>query len=77
MQMQNHAKNKLNWNGCLTTKFFTNIISKFQFQAEVDVFASRLNAQLPVYHPDLEAMHIIIFQYYGVLDPFMHFLPLL
>ena len=37
------------------------IISKFKFQPEVDLFASRLNVQLPVfvsYHPDPEAMHI-------------------
>ena len=64
MQMQNHAKNKLNLNGCSTKKNFTKIISKFQFQPEVDVFASRLNAQLPVFvscYPDPEAMHINTF----------------
>ena len=62
IQMQNRAKNKLIWNGRLTKKMFTKIISNFQFQHEVELFASRLNAQLPVflsYHPDPEAMHIV------------------
>ena len=39
-------------------------ISKFQFQPEVDLFASRLNVQLPVfisYHADPEAMYINVF----------------
>ena len=64
MQMQNHAKNKLNWNGCLTKKCLTKIISKFQFQSKMDLFASRLNAQLPVfvsYQPDPEAKQFIAF----------------
>ena len=38
---------------------------KFQFQPEVDLFASRLNAQLPVvfvsFHPDLQAIRINAF----------------
>ena len=62
-QMQNNAKNKLNWNG-RSTNIFTKIIPTFQFLAEVDLFASRLNAHLPVfvsYHPDPEAMHINAF----------------
>ena len=36
----------------------------FQFQPELDLFVSRLNAQLPMfllYHPDQEAMHINVF----------------
>ena len=40
---------------------FTKFISKFQFQPEAGLFASRLNAQLPVflsYQPDPEPMHI-------------------
>ena len=48
----------------LNQKFFTKIVSKFQFQPEVDLFASRLNAKLPAfvsYHPDPEAMHINAF----------------
>ena len=48
----------------LNQKFFIKIISKFQFKKEVDVFVSRLNAQLPVfvsYHPDPETMHINTF----------------
>ena len=43
---------------------FTKIISKFQFQPEVDLFASSINAQLPVfvsYQPNPEAMHINAF----------------
>ena len=53
---------ELEW--ILNQIFFTKIISKFQFQAKVGLFASRLNAQLPVfvsYHADLEAMHINAF----------------
>ena len=48
----------------LNQKIFTKIISTFQFQPEVDLSASRFNAQLPVfvsYHPDPEAMHINAF----------------
>ena len=48
----------------LNQKMFTKIISNFQFQHEVELFASRLNAQLPVFlsqHPDPEAMHINVF----------------
>ena len=53
---------KLEW--MLNHKIFTKIISKSQFQPEVALFASRLNAKLPVfvsYHPDPEAMHINAF----------------
>ena len=42
----------------LNQKCLTKIISKFQFQSKMDLFASRLNAQLPMfvsYHPDPEA----------------------
>ena len=53
---------ELGW--MLNQKMFTKSIYKFQFQPEVDLFASRLNAQLPVfvsYHPNPEAMHINAF----------------
>ena len=70
---------ELEWT--LNQKIFTKIISKFKFQVEVELFASRLNAQQPVfvsYHPDPEAMHInVFFQYHGRVDPSMHLLPLL
>ena len=52
----------------LNQKFFTRIISKSQFQLEVDLFASRLSAQLPVfvsYQPDPEAMYINAFSMSG------------
>ena len=48
----------------LNQKIFTKIISKFQFQPEVDLFASKLNSHLSVlvsYHPDPEATHINAF----------------
>ena len=80
MQIQNHAKNELNWNGCLTKKCLPKIFSKFQFQPEVELFASRLNVQLPVfasYHLDPEDLHINAFQYHGRVDTSTHFLPLL
>ena len=76
MEMQNHAENKLNWNGCLTKKNFTKIISEFQFQPEVYLFASRLNAQLQVlvsYHPDPETMHINAFSISWQGRPFCAF----
>ena len=43
---------------------FTKNISKFQFQPEVELFASTLNVQLPVfasYHLDPEDLHINAF----------------
>ena len=57
---------------------FTKIISKFKFQPEVDLIASRLNAQLPVfisYHPDPEAMHINAFSISCQGKPFYVFPP--
>ena len=48
----------------LNQQIFIKIISKFQFQPEVDLFISKLNAQLLVfvsYYPDPEAMHIDAF----------------
>ena len=44
----------------LNQKFFTKIVSKFQFQSDVDLCESRLNSQLPAfvsYHPDPKAIH--------------------
>ena len=55
---------------------FAKIISKFQFQPEVHLFASRLNAQLPVfvsYHSDPEAMHINAFSISWQNRPFYAF----
>ena len=49
MQMQNHAKKQSELEWMLNQKTFTKIISKFQFQTKVDLFASRLNAQLTVF----------------------------
>ena len=75
MQMQNHAKNKPNWNGCLTKK---NLQKLFQFQPEADLFASRLNSQLSVfvlYHPDPEATHINVFSISWQDRPFYAFPP--
>ena len=60
----------------LNKKFFTKIISKFQFQPEVDLFGSRLNVKLPVfvsYHPDPEAMHINAFSISWQGRPFYAF----
>ena len=60
-----HAKKKkteLEW--MLNQNIFTNIISKFGFQPEVDLFTSRLNAQIPLlvsYHPNPEAIYINAF----------------
>ena len=57
---------------------FATIISKFQFQPEIDLFASRLSAQLPVivsYHPDPEAMHVNAFSISWQDRPFYAFPP--
>ena len=54
------------------------IIFKFQFQPEVDLFESRLNAQLPLfvtYHPDPETMHINVFSISWQGRPFYAFPP--
>ena len=48
-QIQNHAKRKLNQGWMLNQNIFTKTISKIQFQPGVDLFASRLNAQLRVF----------------------------
>ena len=48
----------------LNQNIFTNIISKFGFQPGVDLFTSRLNAQIPLfvsYHPSPEAIYINAF----------------
>ena len=53
---------ELEW--MLNQNIFAKIISNFQFQPGADFFASRLNAQLPIfvsYHPDIEVMHINAF----------------
>ena len=55
-------KTELEW--MLNQNIFTNIISKFGFQPEVDLFTSRLNAQIPLlvsYHPNPEAIYINAF----------------
>ena len=62
----------------LNQKIFTKIIFNFQFQPEVDLSASRLNAQLPVfvsYHPDPEAIHINDFSISWQGRPFYAFPP--
>ena len=67
---------ELKW--MLNQIIFTKIISKFQFHPEIDLFASRLNAQLPVfvsYHPDPEAMHINAFSISWQGRPFCAFPP--
>ena len=75
MQILNLAKNKPNWNGCLTTKFLQKLFLS-QFQPAVALFASRLNAKLPVfvsYQPDPEAMHINAFSISWQGRPFYAF----
>ena len=62
----------------LNQNIFEKIISKFQFQPEVDLLASRLNAQLPVfvsYHPDQDAMYINAFSISWWNKPFYAFPP--
>ena len=69
-------KTELEW--MLNQKTFTKITSKFKFQPEIDLFASRLNAQLPVfvsYHPNPEAMHINAFSISWQGRPFYAFPP--
>ena len=62
--MHNYAKKQTELEWMLNQKIFTKIACKFEFHPEVDLFASRLNAQLPVfvsYHPEPEAIHINAF----------------
>ena len=69
-------KPKLEW--MFNQKIFTKIISKFQFQPEVDLFASKLNSHLSVfvsYHPDPEATHINAFSISWQDRPFYAFPP--
>ena len=67
---------ELEW--MLNQKIFTKIISKFQFQPEVDLFASKLNSHQSVfvwYHPDPEATHINAFSISWQDRPFYAFPP--
>ena len=78
MQMQNHTKKQTELEWMLDPKIFMKIISKFKFQPEVDLFASRLNAQLTMlvsYHPDPEAMHVNAFSISWQGRPFYTFPP--
>ena len=59
---------------------FTKIISKFQFQPEMELLTLRFNVQLPVScHPDTEAIHINPFSIswrnrsFYAFPPFAHF----
>ena len=57
-------------------KVLMKITSKFKIQPEVDLFASRFNAQLPVfvsYHPDPEAMYFNAFSISWQGRPFYAF----
>ena len=78
MQIENHAKKQTELEWMLNQKILTKIISKFQFQPELDLLASRLNVQLPVfvsYHPNTEAMHINAFSISWQSRPFYAFPP--
>ena len=79
MQMQNHAKNKWNWNGYLIETFL-NFFSRFSFEPEVHLLASRVNAQLTVL-PHITLMQrlciLVLFQYHRRIGPSIHFLLLL
>ena len=78
MQIENHAKKQTELEWMLNQKILTKIISKFHFQPELDLLASRLNVQLPVfvsYHPNTEAMHINAFSISWQCRPFYAFPP--
>ena len=66
---------ELKW--MLNQKHFTKIISKFKFQPGVDLFASRLIAQLLVIRFLQGLSTLMVFQYQSRIDPSMHFFPLL
>ena len=78
MQIENHAKKQTELEWMLNQKILIKIISKFQFQPELDLFAPRLSAQLPVfvsYHPETEAMYINAFSISWQGRPFYAFPP--
>ena len=62
----------------LNQHIFTKVVSKFQFQPEVDLFTLRLDVQLPVfvsYHLDPDAMYINAFSISWQGRPFYAFPP--
>ena len=62
----------------LNQKLFAKFVFKFRFQSEVNLFASRFNAQLPVfvsYHPDPEAKLINAFSISWHDRPFYAYPP--
>ena len=78
MQLQNHGEKQTELEWILNQKIFTKIISKFKLQPKVDLFASKLNTQLPVfvsYHPDPEVMDINTFSIPWRDRPFYAFPP--
>ena len=79
VQEQNHAKTELEW--MLNRNIFTKIISKFQFQPEMDLLGSRLNGVRVTVLPDIALAQtlciLMLFQNHRRIDPSIHFLPLL
>ena len=72
------CKNQTELEWMLNQKLFAKFVFKFRFQSEVNLFASRFNAQLPVfvsYHPDPEAKLINAFSISWHDRPFYAYPP--
>ena len=80
MQMQNHAKNKLNWNGCLTKNVLQKLFLSFNFNQRWTYLhqGSMLNCQCLFHTIQTQRLsNLMLFQYHGGIYGSMHFLLLL
>ena len=76
--IENHEKKKTELEWMLNQHIFTKVVSKFQFQPEVDLFTLRLDVQLPVfvsYHLDPDPMYVNAFSISWQGRPFYTFPP--
>ena len=80
MQIENHTKKQTELEWMLNQKILIKIISKFQFQPELDLFAPRLSRLTKCLSHTILRQRLCIlmlFQFHGRVDPSVHFLPLL
>ena len=75
---ESRKKNKLNWNGCLTKTFLQKLFPSFSLNQGWTYLhqGSLLNYQSHTILTQRPCI-LMLFQYHGVINPCMHFLPLL
>ena len=75
---ESSKKNKLNWNGCLTKTFLQKLFLSFSLNQSWKYLhqGSLLNYQSHTILTQGPCI-LMLFQYHGMIDPCMHFLPLL